>query len=62
MNFKKTAKRFVLAALNYRHSGGAAVGVAYRTQIQEAITYHQTYTEGNDSKTQEVQGQTVRGK
>ncbi len=61
MNFGKTAKWFVLAALIIVILGGAAVGVAYRTQIQEAITYHQTYAEGNDSKTQEVQGQTVRG-
>lgn len=61
MNFKKTARRFVLAALLIVILGGAVVGVAYRTQIQEAITYHQTYTERNDSKTQKVQGQTVNG-
>lgn len=61
MDFKKTAKRFVLAALLIVILGGAAVGVSYRTQIQEAITYHQTYTEGNDGKTQEVQGQSVNG-
>ena len=52
MNFKKTAKRFVLAALIIVILGGAAVGVAYRTQIQETITYHQTNSEGNESKTQ----------
>lgn len=57
MNFKKAAKRFVLAALLIVILGGAVVGVAYRTQIQEAITYHQTYTEGNGGQTQEVQGQ-----
>ncbi|MFB0920596.1 MAG: hypothetical protein QMB62_06900, partial [Oscillospiraceae bacterium] len=61
MNFKKTAKRFVLAALLIVILGGAAIGVAYRTQIQEVITYHQTYTEGNDGKMQEVQGQSVNG-
>jgi len=61
MDFKKAAKRFVLAALLIVILGGTAVGVAYRTQIQEAITYHQTYTEENDSKTLEVPGQSVRG-
>lgn len=61
MNFKRAAKRFVLAALLIVLLGGAAVGVTYRTQIQEVVTYHQTYSEGNESKTQEAQGQTVGG-
>ena len=61
MNFKNAAKRFVLAVLLIVILGGTAVGVAYRTQIQEAITYHQTYTEGNGSKALEVPGQSVRG-
>lgn len=61
LNFKKTVKRFVLAALLIVILGGAAVGVVYRTQIQEAITYHQTYTGENGGKTQEARGQSVNG-
>jgi hypothetical protein len=62
MNFWKIAKQFVIAALLIVILGGAAIGAAYRTQIQEAITYHQTYAEGNDSKMQEEQGQNVKEK
>lgn len=60
-NFGKTAKRFVITALLIVVLGGAAVGAVYRTQIQEVITYHQTYTKENDGRTPEVQEQTGRG-
>lgn len=58
IDFKKTAKRFIISALIILLLGGAIVGASYRTQIQEALTYHQTDFEGNDSKVQEVQNQT----
>ena len=61
MNFGKTVKRFVLAALIIVILGGATVGLAYKEQIQEVITYHKTYTEKNDNKTREEQGQCFSG-
>jgi hypothetical protein len=52
MNFKKTAKRFIILSLIIVVLGGILTGVMFRTQINEAITYCQTYdnNSGNGSQ------------
>ncbi len=42
MNFKKVAVRFIIVVLAVILLGGVAVGVTFRTQISEIITYSQT--------------------
>ncbi|MDD4699766.1 MAG: zinc ribbon domain-containing protein [Oscillospiraceae bacterium] len=41
MNFKKAGVRFIIIALTVILLGGVAVGVTFRTQISEIITYSQ---------------------
>ena len=49
MNFKKTAKRFIILSLIIVILGGVLTGFMFRTQINEAITYHQAYEDNSDS-------------
>lgn len=57
MDFKRTARRFFVAALLIVVLGGAAAGVSFRTQIQEAITYHQTYNNDREAHQNQTQAQ-----
>ncbi|HML38458.1 MAG TPA: zinc ribbon domain-containing protein [Bacillota bacterium] len=52
MNFKKTARRFVILALIIVLAGGILTGLMFRTQIGEAVTYHQTYEDGKGNESQ----------
>ena len=47
INFKRTAKRFIILSLIIVILGGILTGVMFRTQISEAITYHQSYENNN---------------
>jgi len=58
MDFRKAARRFIIAALLIVILGGIVVGATLKTQIQEAITYHQTYDNGIDREASQVQAQT----
>ena len=42
MNFKKVGVRFIIIALTVILLGGAAVGVTFKTQISEIVSYSQT--------------------
>lgn len=50
MNFKKTAKRFILLSLAIVLLGGVLTGFMFRTQIGEAVTYHQTYEKSRENE------------
>lgn len=50
MNFQKTAKRFIILSLIIVILGGVLTGLMFRTQIGEAITYHQTYENNTDNE------------
>lgn len=52
MDFKKAAKRFVLLSLIIVVLGGILTGFMFRTQIGEAIAYHQTYENSRENGTQ----------
>lgn len=52
MNFKKTAKRFIILSLIIVILGGVLTGFMFRTQIGEAITYQQTYENNSDNGSQ----------
>jgi hypothetical protein len=43
MDFKNTAKRYILLSLVIVILGGILTGFLFRTQISEAVTWHQTY-------------------
>ncbi|MDD3228974.1 MAG: zinc ribbon domain-containing protein [Oscillospiraceae bacterium] len=49
MDFKKTAKRFIVLSLIIVIGGGILTGLMFRTQISEAITYHQTYENSREN-------------
>lgn len=51
-DFKKTAKRFILLSLIIVVLGGILTGFMLRTQISEAIMYHQTYENSSENGTQ----------
>ncbi|MBP3038867.1 zinc ribbon domain-containing protein [Bacillaceae bacterium Marseille-Q3522] len=53
MDFKKTAKRFIVLSLIIVIVGGILTGLMFRTQISEAITYHQTYENSRENRMQE---------
>jgi len=55
LDFGKTAKRFIIASLLIVVLGGIAVGVTYRTQIQELISCHQAFEVGANLETKEAQ-------
>jgi ribosomal protein L32 len=49
MDFKKTAIQFILLSLIIVVLGGILTGLMFRTQINEAITYHQTYENSREN-------------
>ena len=49
VDFKKTAKRFILLSLIIVALGGILTGFMFRTQISEAITYHQSYENSREN-------------
>lgn len=49
MDFKKMAKRFIVLSLIIVIVGGILTGLMFRTQISEAITYHQTYENSREN-------------
>lgn len=55
INFKKTAVRFIIIALIVILLGGIAVGVTFRTQISEIITYSQTEDQAEHTSDQQKQ-------
>lgn len=60
MDFKKTAKRFILLSLVIIVLGGVLTGFMFRTQISEAITYHQTYENSRENSQQKDNDENVR--
>lgn len=55
MNFKKVALRFIIVVLAVILLGGVAVGVTFRTQISEIITYSQTEDQAEHTSDQQKQ-------
>jgi len=60
MDFKKTAKRFILLSLIITVLGGVLTGFMFRTQISEAITYHQTYENSRENSQQKENNENLR--
>ncbi|MDD3194164.1 MAG: zinc ribbon domain-containing protein [Oscillospiraceae bacterium] len=61
MDFKKTAKPFILLSLVTVLLGGVLTGFMFRTQISEAVTWHQTYETGRDSEDVRYDGEHYYG-
>ena len=60
INFKQTAKRFLILSLIIVILGGILTGVMFRTQINEAIAYHQTYENNSMNEAQRDYGENDR--
>ena len=56
-DFKKITKRFLLLSLMIIVLGGLFTGFMFRTQIGEAITYHQTYENSRENQPQKDDAQ-----
>lgn len=61
MDFKKTAKRFILLSLVIVLLGGILTGFMFRTQISEAVTWHQTYESNRGSEDVRYDGEHYYG-